>query len=90
MKKRKVRFLSIRQKFMLIAGFCIVMISLGIGLVSYSTMQNKMLEMAADKAQAIGVMAAKQVDKKVVSGFQPGDEDQVQYTRIRELLYDLK
>ena len=90
LRKRKVRFLSIRQKFMLIAAACILLVSFTIGGISYFTMQEKMLEMAADKAQAIGVLAAKQVDKKVVSGFQPGDEDKVQYTRIRELLYDLK
>jgi len=90
LRKRKVRFLSIRQKFMLIAAACILLVSFTIGGISYYTMQEEMLEMAADKAQAIGVLAAKQVDKKIVSGFQPGDENQVQYTRIRELLYDLK
>lgn len=90
LRKRKVRFLSIRQKFMLIAAACILLVSFTIGGISYYTMQEEMLEMAADKAQAIGVLAAKQVDKKIVSGFQPGDEEKVQYTRIRELLYDLK
>jgi len=90
LRKRKVRFLSIRQKFMLIAAACILLVSFTIGGISYYTMQEEMLEMAADKAQAIGVLAAKQVDKKIVSGFQPGDESKVQYTRIRELLYDLK
>ena len=90
LRKRKVRFLSIRQKFMLIAAACILLVSFTIGGISYYTMQEEMLEMAADKAQAIGVMAAKQVDKKIVSGFQPGDENKIQYTRIRELLYDLK
>ena len=58
LRKRKVRFLSIRQKFMLIAAACILLVSFTIGGISYYTMQEEMLEMAADKAQAIGVLAA--------------------------------
>ena len=90
LRKRKVRFLSIRQKFMLIAAACILLVSFTIGGISYYTMQEEMLEMAADKAQAIGVLAAKQIDKTIVSSFQPGDEEGTKYIRIRDLIYDMK
>ncbi|MBP3593640.1 MAG: methyl-accepting chemotaxis protein [Lachnospiraceae bacterium] len=90
LRKRKVRFLSIRQKFMLIAAACILLVSFTIGGISYYTMQEEMLEMAADKAQAIGVLAAKQIDKTIVSSFQPGDEEGTKYVRIRNLIYDMK
>lgn len=90
LRKRKVRFLSIRQKFMLIAAACILLVSFTIGGISYYTMQEEILEMAADKAQAIGVLAAKQIDKTIVSSFQPGDEKGTKYVRIRNLIYDMK
>ena len=90
MRKRKIRFLSIRQKFMLIAALCIVLVSVSIGTIAYSTMENKLLEMAADKAQAIGVLAGKQVDKNVLARFKPGSERLTQYVGIRDLLIDLK
>lgn len=90
LRKRKVRFLSIRQKFMLIAAACILLVSFAIGGISYYTMQEELLEMAADKAQAIGVLAAKQIDKTIVSSFQPGDEEGTKYIRIRDLIYDMK
>lgn len=90
MRKRKVRFLSIRQKFMLIAGICITLVSVCIGGIAYSAMQSELLSMAADKAQAIGVLAAKQVDKNVIAMFEPGDERLSQYVGIRDLLIDLK
>lgn len=89
-RKRKIRFLSIRQKFMLIAAVCIALVSISIGTIAYSSMESELLLMAADKAQAIGVLAAKQVDKNVVARFGPGDERLSQYVGIRDLLIDIK
>ena len=90
MRKRKVRFLSIRQKFVLIAAICIVLVSVSIGVISYNAMESELLLMAADKAQSIGVLAAKQVDKNVLVRFGPGDERLTQYVGIRDLLIDIK
>ena len=90
MKKRKVRFLSIRQKFMLIAGACIVLVSVCIGSIAYSAMEKELLTMAADKAQSIGVLAGKQIDKNVLARFSPGSERLTQYVGIRDTLIDIK
>lgn len=90
MKKRKVRVLSISQKFMLIAALCVILVSSGIGVISYLTMQNQMLEMAADKAQSIGVMATKNIDINVLTKFKPGSERLSTYVSIRDLLIEYK
>jgi len=82
MKKRKVRFLSIRQKFMIIAAICIVLVSIGIGYISYNTMENQILTMAADKALVVGVMTGKQIDKNVLARFGPGDERLTMYVLV--------
>lgn len=88
-KKREVRMLSIRQKFMIIATICIVLVSSTIGMIAYMTMENRMLLTTADKAQAIAGLVAKQVDRNILSGLESGEEDSTQYTRIRQLLIDL-
>ena len=90
LRKRKVRFLSIRQKFMLIAAACILVVSFTIGGMSYYTMQNELMIMAADKAQSIGVLAAKQIDKNVITKFEPGDERLQMYVSIRDNMIDIK
>lgn len=90
MKKRKVRLLSISQKFMLTAALCVILVSSGIGVISYLTMQNQMLEMAADKAQSIGVMATKNIDINVLTKFKPGSERLSTYVSIRDLLIEYK
>ncbi len=90
MRKRKIRFLSIRQKFMLIAAVCIALVSISIGTIAYSSMESELLLMAADKAQAIGVLAAKQIDKNVIARFEPGDERLTQYVGIRDQMIDIK
>ena len=90
MKKKKVRLLSIRQKFMMISGLCIVAISLGIGLMSYATMQNEMLEMAADKALAIATLASKNVDGDQVSKLTPGSEGKGAYLLARNALQEIQ
>lgn len=90
MRKRKVRFLSIRQKFMLIAAVCIVLVSVGIGTISYSSMERELLHMAADKAQAIAVLAGKQIDKNVLSKLGPGDERLTTYVSIRDWMIEAK
>ena len=90
MRKRKIRFLSIRQKFVLIASVCIMLVSISIGVIAYSSMESELLLMAADKAQAIGVLAAKQIDKNVIVRFGPGDERLSQYVGIRDQLIDIK
>lgn len=88
-KKRKVRFLSIRQKFLFIAAACIMLVSFSIGGISYITMENRMLLMTADKAGAIAGLVAKQIDRTILNGLEPGEEESAQYARIRQSLIDL-
>ena len=88
-KKRKVRFLSIRQKFMFIAAICIMLVSFSIGGMAYITMQNRMLLMTVDKAEAIAGLVAKQIDRNILTGLEPGEEVSAQYARIRQSLIDL-
>ena len=90
MRKRKVRFLSIRQKFMLIAAACIMLVSFSIGGISYVTLQRQMLTMAAEKAEAIGEMSAKHIDINVLTKFKPGSERLTMYAGMRDLLIEYK
>lgn len=90
MRKRKVRFLSIRQKFMLIAALCIMLVSFSIGGITYSTLQSEMLSMAADKAEAIGEMSAKHIDINVLAQFKPGSERLNMYAGMRDSLIEYK
>jgi len=90
MRKRKIRFLSIRQKFMLIAAICIVAVSSCIGGISYSTMEKEMLSLAAEKAEAIGEMSAKHIDINVLTKFKPGSERLTMYAGMRDLLIEYK
>ncbi len=90
MRKRKVRFLSIRQKFMLIAAICIMAVSVTIGMTSYSTMEKEILTMAAEKAEAIGEMSAKHIDINVLTKFKPGSERLTMYAGMRDLLIEYK
>ena len=90
MRKRKVRFLSIRQKFMLIAAACIMLVSFSIGGISYVTLQRQMLTMAAEKAEAIGEMSAKLIDINVLTKFEPGSERLTMYAGMRDLLIEYK
>ena len=86
MRKRKVRFLSIRQKFMLIAAACIMLVSFSIGGIAYSTLQKEMLTMAAEKAEAIGEMSAKHIDINVLTKFKPGSERLTMYAGMRHYI----
>lgn len=90
MKKRKVRVLSIRQKFMMFAAICIMLVSFSIGGISYLAMEHQALAMAADKAQSIGVMAGKNIDINVLTKFKPGSERLTMYVGIRDLLIEYK
>ena len=78
MKKRKVRFLSIRQKFMLMAAVCIMLVSFSIGFIAYYTMQNKMISTTAENARAMASLVSNQVDKNMHKGITPGKEDTTQ------------
>ena len=75
---------------MIIAAICIVLVSIGIGYISYNTMENQILTMAADKALVVGVMTGKQIDKNVLARFGPGDERLTMYVGIRDLMIDFK
>ncbi|MBR6643319.1 MAG: methyl-accepting chemotaxis protein [Lachnospiraceae bacterium] len=88
MKKRKVRFLSIRQKFMLMAAVCIMLVSFSIGFIAYYTMQNKMISTTAENARAMASLVSNQVDKNMHKGITPGKEDTTQYKKIRQILSD--
>ena len=87
-RKRKVRFLSIRQKFMLVAATCIMLVSFSIGFIAYSTMQDRMILMTAENAQGVASLIANQIDKTVVKSLSPGKEDTIQYRKIRQTLSD--
>lgn len=90
LRKRKVRFLSIRQKFMVIAALCIMAVSFTIGGVSYSTMQKEMLTLAAEKAESIGEMTAKHIDINVLTKLKPGSERLNVYAGMKDLLVEYK
>lgn len=90
MKKRKVRVLGIRQKFMLIATVCIVLVSVIIGMTAYSTMEKEVLNLAAEEAVAIGSVSEKQIDKNVLARFKPGSERLTMYAGMRDILIDVR
>ncbi len=90
LRKRKVRFLSIRQKFMIIAAACILVMSFSISGIASKSMEEEMVKMAADKARAIAVLVANQVDGDEIAKLRPGDEKLFVYTEAKELLSKLK
>lgn len=88
--KRKVRLLSIRQKFMIIATVCILAVSFTISGIASSTLEDQMIAMAADKAKSIAVLVANQLNGDGIAQLKPGDEENVTYKQTRALLDDLK
>ncbi len=90
LRKRKVRFLSIRQKFMIIAAACILVMSFSISGIAAASMEEEMVIMAADKARAIAILVANQVDGDEIAKLNPGDEKLATYKESRDLLYELK
>ena len=86
--KNKVRFLSIRQKFMFMSAICVVLVSVSIGFTFFYTIENRLLNMTADKAKAIAGLVAKQLDKRVIAGFKPGDENTAKYMQVRYFFAD--
>ena len=83
MKKKKVRKQTILAKIMTAAGVCIAVASISVGMMGYLSMQNKVLDMAADKAKTIGIMAAREIDWMVVDTLKVGDEDTPGYKETR-------
>lgn len=90
MRKRKIRFLSIRQKFVMIASLCILAVSFTIGAMAYYAMESELLFMAADKAESIGVLATKQIDRNLLSALKPGDENLPMYIDVRDTMIDIR
>jgi len=86
MKKKKVRKMTILSKIMAAAGVCIAASTIAIGMMGYLSMQNKVLEMAADKSQTIGLMAVREIDADVIAALKVGDEDTPGYIEIRTRL----
>lgn len=86
MKKKKVRKMSILSKILAAATFCIIAVAVTIGMVSYITMQDKVIEMAADKAKTIGIMAVREIDWNVVDTLKVGDENTPGYRELRTRL----
>lgn len=84
--KRKVRFLSIRQKFMIIAAICIMLVSFSIGGIAYFTMQNRLMVTTVENAQAMASLVSNQVDRNILKSLKPGCEESTQYKRIRQTL----
>ena len=84
--KRKVRFLSIRQKFMIIAAICIMLVSFSIGGIAYFTMQNRLMVTTVENAQALASLVSNQVDRNILKSLKPGCEESTQYKRIRQTL----
>lgn len=87
--KKKIRKMSIRNKIMTTAAICVLLVSAAIGMISYLSMQNKVLEMAADKSQTIGVMAVREIDADVLATIEPGDEGTEEYLEIQSLLAEM-
>ena len=85
-RKGKVRFLSIRQKFMIIAAICIMLVSFSIGGIAYFTMQNRLMITTVDNAQALASLVSNQVDRNILKSLKPGCEESTQYKRIRQTL----
>ena len=86
MKKKKVRKMTILAKIMTAAGLCISASTIAIGMLGYLSMQNKVLEMAADKSQTIGIMATREIDANVIAELKVGDEDTAAYREVRTRL----
>lgn len=89
-RKKKVRFLSIRQKFLMISGVAIVVVAMVIGAVSFMTLQSQMLTMAADKALAIGRLVEREIDADSLVDLKPGGEDSSFYKTTQNTLAQLK
>ena len=86
MKKKKVRKMSILSKLLAAAAFCILGVSVATGMLSYLSMQEKVLEMAADKSKTIGIMAVREIDWNVIDTLKVGDEDTPQYKELQTRL----
>lgn len=86
MKKKKVRKQTILAKIMIAACLCIAAATVAIGMLGYLSMQDKVLEMAADKSQTIGIMTVREIDADVVATIKVGDEDTPAYREIRSRL----
>ena len=80
--KKKVRLMSIRIKFVIIAALCVSIVTVGIGLATYSSMKNEVLSMAADQAEVIALMVSKQVDKSFIKMIKPGTEKQMSFRNV--------
>ena len=86
MRKKKVRKRSIMSKILAAAAFCILGVAVATGMLSYLSMQTKVLEMAADKSQTIGIMATREIDWNVIDNLKVGDEDTQEYREIQTRL----
>lgn len=86
MKKKKVRKQTILAKIMMAAGICIAASTIAIGMLGYLSMQKKVLEMAADKSQTIGIMATREIDWNVIANLKAGDENTPEYKEIQTRL----
>ena len=88
--KTKVRLMSIRLKFIIIASLCVTVVTVAIGLATYSSMKNEILTMAADKAEVIARMVSQEVDKNFISKIKPGTEKQMSFKNVHNTLVEYK
>lgn len=88
--KTKVRLMSIRLKFIIIATLCVSIVTVGIGVATYTSMKNEVLGMAADQAEVIALMVSKQVDKRFIKMIKPGTEKQMSFKNVHDTLVEYK
>jgi len=88
--KTKVRLMSIRIKFVIIAALCVSVVTVGIGLAMYSSMKNEVINMAADQAEVIAMMVSKQINKDHITKIKPGLEKHMSYKSLHNALVEYK
>ena len=85
-RKHRTRKLSIFSKLMIATTIVIALACMAIGAVSYANLRTKMIQMGVEEAKIAAQAAAASVDGDIISNLQPGQEDSVHYTRIKESL----
>lgn len=88
--KAKVRLMSIRLKFIVIASLCVSVVTVGIGAITYNSMKNEVLSMAADKAEVIALMVSNEMDQNFATLFLKGDKGETIGKKIRKPLVEYK
>ncbi len=89
-KKKKVRKMSIKQKFLLTSGLLVFLLITVVGAISYYALYTVMMNMSLDQSKAVGVLSADQIDMDKVAGLEPGDENTLEYIAVQRVMLNLK